>query len=406
MGGRWAQPPLLPLSSRKPWVWPWFGHVAAAFAVLAAGAVVLGTPADRSGAHLEAFSVGMALSLVAVAVLLVRRRLPAVALVGTVLLVVISVLVGAFTAGPVVAVAIALNTYVQYIPRRSALPVTVGVAVVVAICGYFGQGLYPHHVLTVLLGAAFGVAARSQRAELAQARERAERAEATRDAIARSRVAEARLAIARDLHDVVGHQMAVIALHAGVAANALPDRTADAARSLGIVQSAASGVIQEIGELLASLRDSESIPNAEVEAPVGIGQLDGLIASLEIHGLTVTQRLVGSPRALAATVNLTASRVIGEALTNAHKYSADGRAHLLLQYGDSDLSATVTNRIGSPNPDSPGTGSGFGIIGMRERVTAIGGTITAGETSPGIWEVNMSLPTSVEDGLSEWMGDQ
>ncbi|WP_130413680.1 sensor histidine kinase [Xylanimonas ulmi] len=383
--------PLTPVSTRPPWTWPWFGHVMATLAVLLSAA----TDFDPGRAH---HAVGlrwsgpvMGFAAAAVLVLLVRRRFPRAALAATLALVVAGTAVGEFDASTVVAVAVAVFTAVQHLPRRVSTVAVVGVALTVAACAFVGGRWQTQHVLVVLLGAALGEAARSQREQLTEARERAERAEATRDAIARRRVAEARLSIARDLHDVVGHQIAVINLHAGVASAALAARPDDAARSLAVIRTSSRDVLTEIGDLMAALRD----PAASDVGPAGLARLDDVVRDFGVLGLAVRRRTEGEPRDLPGAVDATALRVVQEALTNAHKHGADARAHLLVEYLPASLRITVTNRIGA-DAAALSVGTGLGVVGMTERVESVRGSMTSGDDGAGVWRVVVDLPTDTQ----------
>ncbi|QAY70526.1 sensor histidine kinase [Xylanimonas protaetiae] len=380
--------PLTPVSTRPPWTWPWFGPVMATAAVLLSALTDFDPARDHHAVGLHWSGRVMGFAAAAVLVLLARRRFPRAALAATLGLVVAATAVGAFDASTVVAVAVAVFTAVQHLPRRTATLVVSGVALAVAGCAFAGGRWQTQHVLVVLLGAALGEAARSQREQLTEARERAERAEATRDAIARRRVAEARLSIARDLHDVVGHQIAVINLHAGAASSALATRPDDAARSLAVIRTSSRDVLTEIGDLMAALRD----PTASDAGPAGLARLDDVVRDFGVHGLAVRRRVEGEPRDLPGAVDATALRVVQEALTNAHKHGADARAHLLLEYLPASLRVTVTNRIGTGvAPLSVGTG--LGVVGMTERVESVRGTMTSGDDGAGVWRVVVDLPT-------------
>ncbi len=380
--------PLTPVSARPPWTWPWFGHAMATAAVLLAAVLEIDPGKAQHGVALHWSLRTTVVAVAAVLVLLTRRRHPRAALAATVALVVGATAFGAFDASVVVAVGVAVFTAVQHLTRRAATVTVTGVALVVAACSFVGQEWQTQHVLVVLLGAAFGEAARSQREQLTAARERAERAEATRDAIARRRVAEARLSIARDLHDVVGHQIAVINLHAGAATSALPARPADAARSLEVIRASSRDVLAEIGDLMAALRD----PAAADAGPAGMARLDDVLRDFSVHGLAVRCRVEGKARDLPGAVDATALRVVQEALTNAHKHGADARAHLLLEYLPQAVRITVTNQTG-PGSAPLSVGTGLGVVGMAERVEAVRGTMTSGDDGTGVWRVVVELPT-------------
>jgi signal transduction histidine kinase len=134
-----------------------------------------------------------------------------------------------------------------------------GTSTLMLVSALLAEAVVPQHVLVVVLGGVLGDAIRTQRAHLDALTDRAERAERTREALARQRVAEDRLSTARDLHDVVAHQIAVINLHAGVASSALRTRPDSAEASLALIRTASRTVLTEIGDLLAALRDPDAV---------------------------------------------------------------------------------------------------------------------------------------------------
>lgn len=244
-------------------------------------------------------------------------------------------------------------------------------------------------VFGIAFAAAAGDGARSRREYIAAITERAERAEQTRESEASRRVTEERLRLARDLHDTVAHQIAVISLNAGVASSALrgsPDRAESA---LGTIRVAARTVLGEIGGLLQMLRADE---DAGVVAPPqpGVAQLDELIDQFRRSGLLVQSRIDGELSRITGAPGLVAYRVVQEALTNAHKHGAEHRAHLLLEVSSDAVRIVVTNPVDTPSIDDR-TGTGVGLIGLRERVASVHGTVLAGP-APGGWKVDATLP--------------
>ncbi|QIM19548.1 hypothetical protein G7066_14940 [Leucobacter coleopterorum] len=269
-------------------------------------------------------------------------------------------------------------------------------------------------MLTVGIAAAAGDATRSRREIIAAMTERARRAEETREAEAKRRVSEERLRIARDLHDVVAHQIAVISLNAGVATSAVDTAPDKAKASLATIREASRLVLSEIGDLMAMLRsDNDGSVSAATSPQYGLDQLDSLITQFAASGLDVTVRREGdltSAIAAASTatdngLSLQASsvtyRVIQEALTNAHKHGSDHRAHLLVAVDDHELRIVITNPFAAddpgPNPTASPTprGAGLGLIGVRERVASVRGQVEAGPV-PGGWRVAASIPLSKE----------
>ena len=235
------------------------------------------------------------------------------------------------------------------------------------------------------MAVAIGDALRTRRAYVAAIEERARRAEESRDEEARRRVVEERLRIARELHDVVAHHIAMINVQAGVAAHVLRDQPDKAEDALAHVRQAARTVLDEISTLLGVLRrpgDPE-----ESEPTRGLARLGGLLDSLGGAGLRVEHHQDGNARALPSAVDLAAYRIVQESLTNAQKHGGDGSARLRLAYTPAGLEIEVANIAG---PD-PADGGGHGIVGMRERATAIGGTLRAGRTD-GRFVVEAFLP--------------
>jgi signal transduction histidine kinase len=234
------------------------------------------------------------------------------------------------------------------------------------------------------MAVAVGDALRSRRAYVAAIEERALRAEQSREEEARRRVVEERLRIARELHDVVAHHIAMINVQAGVAAHVLRDQPDQAEEALAHVRKAARTVLDETSTLLGVLRRPDE-PD-ENEPTRGLARLGGLLDSLGGAGLRVEHRQEGDARELPSAVDLAAYRIVQESLTNAHKHGNEPAASLRLGYTPAGLDITVSNSA----PDES-DGSGHGLIGMRERAAAVGGTLRA-EYSDGHFVVEAFLP--------------
>ena len=240
-----------------------------------------------------------------------------------------------------------------------------------------------------LLAAVVGISVRLQRRALAEARERARVAEESREEEAQRRVTEERLRIARELHDVVAHQIAVINVQSGVAEHLQTSNPARAGEALRHVREASAQVLAEMAALLGVLRDGDDGDDPAREPARGLARLDELVASLRRTGLQVVVRQEGNPTTLGPLVDVTAYRIVEEALTNAHKHGA-GSAHLLLAYRPPGLVIEVANPVGSGRDAVPG--SGRGLAGMYERVAAIGGSLRAGPAEHGQFSVRAELP--------------
>jgi signal transduction histidine kinase len=241
--------------------------------------------------------------------------------------------------------------------------------------------------------ATIGQAVRVRRAQKAMLEERARRVEENREHEARLRVHAERLRIARDLHDAVGHQVALISVQAG-AMGYLLDTDPDKAReSLGHVQQASEAALEELRLTVGLLRQPG---DSEPTEPAGrLSGLDELIGSFAATGLTVTCEVTGHARPLPEAVDLTAYRVIQESLTNTAKHAAGAPVSVRLAYLPTALALTVVD-------DGPGKSSeggrgggrdeGHGIIGMRERAAALGGWVSAGPRDGGGFQVMAELP--------------
>lgn len=337
---------------------------------------------DLPGVETLVLAAGAAL------VLPLRRRRPLFVLAAVVVLFGIAAAAGALNAGLALAVGICMFGVTNRRDRRSGLIVT-ALTVVVVIALSLVAAVDPRVVqfaLVVLVGAAAGDATRSRREYIVAMTERAERAEQTSEAEARRRVTEERLKIARDLHDAVAHQIAVISLNAGVASSAIEARPEKAREALATIRTAARTVLGEIGGLLDVLRaDDGDVPAAPQP---GLDRLDALVAQFAESGLEVTVRSEAALAQVPETVGRVAYRVIQEALTNAHKHGAEHRAHVLLSSTAEVLTLTVANPVGA---EGEALGSGLGLTGLRERVATVRGSVDAGPT-PGGWRVTARLP--------------
>ncbi|BCY09538.1 sensor histidine kinase [Actinoplanes sp. L3-i22] len=235
-------------------------------------------------------------------------------------------------------------------------------------------------------GAGVGDSIRMRRAYVAAVVERARQAELTREEEARRRVMDERLRIARELHDVVAHHIAVISVHAGAATHALQGQPEKVWPVLGHIREAADTVLDEIKSVISVLRDPGELDSTEPTP--GLDRLPELLTTLRTMGFAVRHQQHGDARRLPAVTDLAAYRIVQEALTNAHKYG-DGSALLDVTYAPGTVSVQVTNKIAWPR--SKATGSGYGLIGMQERASAAGGTVTAGPVAGGWFRVHAVL---------------
>jgi signal transduction histidine kinase len=196
-----------------------------------------------------------------------------------------------------------------------------------------------------------------------------EDARAGRDARAALAVAEERARIARELHDVVAHGMSVMVMQAGAARLDLRDRPTATDAALAQIERTGRAGLLEMRRLLGILRSDE--PGGLAPQP-GLGELPELVARLERSGLQVEQRVVGRARPLTEAEDLSAYRIVQEALTNALRHGGGARARLRLSWTPTALEIVVSNPVPSASPIPPGRG--HGLIGIEERAALFGGT--------------------------------
>lgn len=243
--------------------------------------------------------------------------------------------------------------------------------------------------------AAAGLAVHSRRATLAAVRERVLRAEQMREVEAARRVAEERVRIARELHDVLGHHVAIINVHAGVAEQLLERDPQAALKALHHVQDATGSVLTELAALVEVLREPDD--SAQLTPTPGMADLDQLLSEVRTTGLSVRVTKSGPwPPRLAPLTDLVAFRVIQESLTNARKYGSGG-AELTLATDPQVVRIEVSNRMSAPDPAAPNRVSGGqGLRGLRERVDAVGGVFDAGSEGL-VHRTRVVLPQIVTD---------
>ncbi|MFD4637336.1 sensor histidine kinase [Lentzea sp. NPDC058436] len=333
--------------------------------------------------------VALAIALVAVST---RRLRPAVSLVCTAVAVAVLVLVTGVLQ-PVLVVTLVVLTYTttSSTGRRSgvmlAAPIAVGLYLVDAYTDT-ASAWSPQSfglIAGITAAAAAGDAVRSRRAYVAAVEERARRAEHTREEEAARRVAEERVRIARDLHDVVAHHIAVINVQAGAASHVLVRHPDQARRALTHIRDACGTVLSELASIVGVLRENNDHDREPVR---GLAALNTMIDSLAATGLTVERRQVGESRELPAVVDLAAYRILQEALTNAHKYGT-GSACVTITYTADALTLDVVNPIAV---DRAPVTSGYGILGMTERAATAGGTLDAAARPDGRFAVHAELP--------------
>ncbi|WP_132145315.1 sensor histidine kinase [Kribbella antiqua] len=244
--------------------------------------------------------------------------------------------------------------------------------------------------LWLLLPLALGSSSRLRRAYVDAVHARAEYAERTREEEARLRVSEERLRIARDLHDIMAHHMAVAHAHAGTAAHLLDTNPQLTKAMLADLQATTTKAMLDLRDTVGVLRTG-GVDDESLEPTPGLAKLPDLLTSCRSAGLEVACEVEGEPQELPSGIDLSAYRIIQEALTNATKHSSTGGAQLNLYYGNGALTITIGN---SRSPSAPPRSKtvGFGLTGMQERAQAVGGHLTVNDVNPGTFEVVTTLP--------------
>ncbi|MFF5497519.1 sensor histidine kinase [Streptomyces aquilus] len=230
-------------------------------------------------------------------------------------------------------------------------------------------------LFSAVAGAATGAALRIHREHWRTLEERAESAIATREIEATRRVTEERLRIARDLHDVIGHQVAMLSMHLGAAEIGLPEDAEPARQALVSARSSARTVVVETQRILALLRiGDDASPDEALRPTPALSGLEGLVASFRSIGLDVRSSVVLPAGFVEPSVGVTVYRVVQEALTNAYRHGV-GPATVEVGERDGRICVTVENGV-SEAPHGPASGGGLGLVGMRERVESSSGRLT------------------------------
>jgi signal transduction histidine kinase len=341
---------------------------------------------------------GLVLSAVACAVLLRRRSHPFVVLLVTTACIMtegfLGYLLTPLLMGPML---VAQYTVSLRPERRTTWYSALAAAAGIALTGFLTTDS-PHEWIIglvnpaawVLMVASFGSYVRVRR-EYAIAR--AEHVAQEREEEARRRVIQERMRIARELHDVVAHHLALANAQAGTAAHLARTHPDQAIAMIAKLPEVTASALRELKATVGLLR--QDTDSQELTPAPGLEQLPQLLATCASAGLDVSVTTEGRPRPLPPGLDLTAYRIVQEALTNITKHAATPSARVRLNYTRHYLTLTITNDSGSrprTAPGPPDRSRGFGLLGMRERALSAGGTFHAGPRSDGGFEVACSLP--------------
>jgi signal transduction histidine kinase len=211
-----------------------------------------------------------------------------------------------------------------------------------------------------------------------------------RDEEARIRAYEERLRIAREVHDVVAHGLAVINMQAGVGLHVLDRRPEKARDALARIKEASKHALDDLRGTLAVFRMPEDAIEPRTPWP-GLGRLDELIAGMRESGLSVNLAVTGEGGDLPAHVDLAAYRIVQESLTNVLRHAGPIEATVRVDRRHSEVAIEITDD-GAGCPSASASGGGHGIAGMQERALAVGGSLEAGPRPEGGFRVRAQLP--------------
>jgi signal transduction histidine kinase len=355
-------------------------------AAVVTGVSLAGTYAASWHHHGQPASLaGLLLVTAGGAALAARRRYPAIVLGVTLA---IALLYGRLEDDPATWLPVIVAVFTAARARRRA------VVIASLVIAYLASVWPPWHTsavfaltllcaLLVLLSAAELMRAAAQRR---QASQRLREQELLRLA------SEERMRIARDLHDVVAHNISVINVQASTALHLADRQPERAVQALATINDVSSQALAELRSVLGILRaGADTAPRAP--AP-GLGELDTLVANMAVAGLEVELQAEGSPFVLSASVDLAAYRIIQEALTNSARHSGAARAVVRVRYRRHEVEIEVDDEgTTDPRPPRP-AGTGSGIAGMTDRAQALGGRLAAGRRPGGGFRVTAVLPVS------------
>jgi signal transduction histidine kinase len=242
----------------------------------------------------------------------------------------------------------------------------------------------------VIVAAAWwlGDGTRRRQEAVAAARDRAAELERAREELARRAVVEERLRIARELHDVVAHSMSIIAVQSGVGAHVLDSQPEEARKALAAVEATSRQALAEMRRLLGVLRQ-EAEPSGSLTPSPGLAGVDALAADVARAGARVEVRIEGTRPELPLGLDLSAYRIVQEALTNVVRHAGPATARVRIRYAPDTVDIEVVD-------DGRGAGTGredgHGIAGMRERAALYGGSLDAGPLPGGGFRVAARLP--------------
>ena len=325
------------------------------------------------------------LAVLIVAPILTHRRFPR-ASVAVCLSAIAVYAAGRYVAYPGFAIFVLTFDIALHSEERIAVPTLFASAVVIGIA----VDLQPTKVAVlstyiaseIFVGGAWlaGWTLRRRRVRWAELQARAERLEREREEEARRAVTEERVRIARELHDVIAHSMSVIAVQSAVGNHVIETQPAEARQALAAIEATSRSALTEMRRLLGVLRQ-DGEPRGSLTPAPGLADLATLAGQVQDAGLKVWINVDGQRGPVPPGIDLSAYRIVQEALTNVIKHAAAASASVTIRYRPDSVTVEITDQGAGPAPaqvPAPRAGPGHGIIGMRERVAVFGGEFAAG----------------------------
>lgn len=341
---------------------------------------------SRIVAVIVGLQIGLVIPCLVALTVLVRRRRPEWLMSASLLLVALF--------GNVYAAPIALYSYAAWFThqwRPLLLWSGAHLVALVAVYSFWQPVLIPvYGMMFLAFPLLFGLWVGTRRQLVENLRERAERLEREQHLLTETAIVAERTRIAREMHDVVAHRVSLMVLHAGGLEVSAPDeRTAQAAE---LIRTTGREALSELREILGVLRDGgDTAPTTPQPA---LDDLERLVDSARAVGVEVELGVTGTPRELSAQVERTAYRVVQEALTNAARHAPGAAVDIRVDHGRHELTVTVVNGPATVDGVVPVPGSGYGLVGLRERLALVGGTFVAGPLSDGGWWVRAAIPVT------------
>lgn len=369
---------------------PWLTDLAVVLAVFAYNYALLSVPVYVPDGLWPGAGVLVSVGLCAPYVL--RRRYPLIVFGVIFLTAWLQLVLGIGTLAADFMLAFALYNVATRFRWAVSVPVAAAVVlwVLIGVVPQMDNGL-SQPFLVVVVAWTWGTTARIRRDYVDGLEERARQAEREKETRARIAAAEERARIAREMHDIVSHSLSVVVVMAEGASSKARSEPERAEQAMLNVRDTGRTALAEMRRMLDVLRDGE--PNSHEPQP-GIAQLDRLVEESRAAGLPVEMTVRGEPVEVTAGVDLAVYRVVQEALTNARKHAGPSitRAGVQLRYCDETVEVRITDNGRGSGAHPGGEPGDHGLVGMRERVAAYGGTLRTGPRSSGGFEVVATLP--------------